>query len=157
MSINYKQTLISFLSGVIITAVITTIIASNYYKKHPIIITKESHTTTEVTQNPKDYNECLECLNSKGEISEKMNENVMHIVYKDKCKTAFKDVTLKSIDLKRNFLTVQVSNTIYENSYQNYGGIITYSYMLWDKIGISCGISANLKSMGISAGISYGW
>jgi hypothetical protein len=154
---NLKPILISFLSGVIITAIITTIIASNYYKKHPIVITKETHTTTEVTKIPKDYNECLVCLNSKGEISEKMNENVMHITYKDKCKTAYKDVTLKSIDLKRHFLTLQISNTAYENSYKNYGGLITYSYMLWDKIGISCGVNADLKSVGVSAGVSYGW
>jgi hypothetical protein len=153
MNLNYKQIGISFAVG----AIIAGLISIGYYKKHPIIITNETHTTTEVTQNPKDYASCLECLNSKGEISEMMNENVMHIVYKDKCKTAYKDITLKSVDIKRNFLTFQVSDTIFENSYKNYGGSITYTYMMWDKIGITCGISANLKSMGISAGISYGW
>jgi len=153
MNLNYKQIVISFIAGAILAGAISI----SYYKKHPIIIVKETPTTTIVTQFPKDYESCITCLKSKGEISEKINGNVMHIEYHDKCKTAYKDVTLKSVDLKRHFLTAQISNTVYEDSYKNYGGLITYSYMIWDKIGISCGLQANTKSIGLSAGICYGW
>jgi len=153
MTLNYKQIVISFISGVIITG----LLGFTYYKKHPIIITNETTTTTTVTQNPSDYESCIVCLKSKGEISEKINGNVMYIEYHDKCKKASKEVTLKSVDIRKNFITVQVTDTIYENSYKNYGGAITYSYMMWNKIGISCGINANLKSIGVSIGFSYGW
>lgn len=152
-----KQTLV----GVIIGIAISVFGSIYYYKSHPnIITTHETPTTSTVTINPlpKDYESCIECLKAKGNITEEINDkNVMHITYADKCKKAEKDVTLAVVSQRKNFLSFGISNTIYKDSFKNYGGTINYSYMMWNKVGVSCGVYANAKSAGVNVGIVYSW
>ena len=152
---NKKSGAIGFGAGVILTG----LIMLYWHNANPIIkIVKESPTTTTVTKPPADYQTCIDCVNSEGNIREVIDEqNVMHIVYADDCKMAEKSVTLKSYSPIKHLLMLSIVNTSYSDKIITYGGEVSYYYMLWDRIGIGCGITANNRSISEHAGIVYSW
>ena len=150
-----KSGAIGFGAGVILTG----LLMLYWHNANPIIkIVKESPTTTTVTNPPADYQACKDCVNSEGNIREVIDEqNVMHIVYTDDCKMAEKSVTLKSYSPIKHLLMFSIVNTSYSDKIITYGGEVSYYYMLWDRIGIGCGITANSRSISEHAGIVYSW
>lgn len=151
---NKIYCLISFIVGMIIAG----ILGVYYYHSHPrtIEIVKETPTETIVKVVPSDYESCIKCVKSEGKISEIINDkNVMHIMYEDDCKSADKYVKLKSYETRRNFLMFNILNSIDKNSYKNIGGDITYTYMLWGRLGLSGGIGGNGKFIITHAGIVW--
>jgi len=150
-----KNSLIGFGIGCILTGIIMLF----WHNANPKIkIVGETPTTTTVTHPPVDFKACDDCVKSKGEIKETINEkNVMHITYEDDCKAAYKDVTLKSFSPNRHLLIFQIMNTSFSDKLITYGGDISYYYMLWDRLGIGGGIAFNSRSLSEHAGIVYSW
>jgi hypothetical protein len=149
-----KSSAISFGIGCLLTG----LIMLYWHNTNPIKIIGETPTTTITTHAPVDFKACDDCVKSKGEIKESINEkDIMHITYEDDCKFAYKDVTLKAYSPNRHLLIFQIMNTSYSNKLINYGGDISYYYMLWNRFGIGGGIAFNLKSFSEHAGIVYSW
>jgi hypothetical protein len=146
---------IGFGAGAIVAGLLTLW----WHTSNPVIkIVKETPTVTTVTHQPSDYQTCKDCVNSKGEIKETINDkNVMHITYEDACKAAEKDVTLKSYSPNRHLLMFQFVNTSFKDSLITYGGDVSYYYMLWNRLGLGGGIMANAKSISPHFGIVYSW
>jgi hypothetical protein len=152
---SLKSGAIGFGAGVILTG----LLMLWWHNANPKIeIGHETPTTTTVTKPPADFQACDDCVKSKGEIKETINEkNIMHITYEDACKAASKDVTLKVQSPYKYLIMFSLVNTSYSDRLITYGGDVSIYYMPWDRFGIGGGITMNSKSISEHVGIIYAW
>jgi hypothetical protein len=148
--------------GAIVGAIIIAIIGAWLHFKYPneikIKIKDETPTTTTIKVVPPDYQKCLDCINSKGEIHESISNNVMNIFYENSCIKAEKQVTLEAFGQRKHFLMFQLTDTVDTKSYRQYGADISYFYMLFNNIGLGGGLGINTQpAVNFHAGLLVNW
>jgi hypothetical protein len=151
---NYKHISISFGAGVILMAVIALFL---HFQFPNIRIVKQTETITQIKYVPKDMTDCLDCVNSKGTITGEAQENKLYVKYQDKCKEATSTFTLDVQRQYKHMLQFQFVNTFMPTSYRNFGGDITYTYFIFERVGFSCGLMATDKNISPHIGVAYLW